>query len=138
MLIRHHVYSSGKMRHPLIPRDIRDLKVRMKTDGQRHRIFTEIRHSSLHFQNTIGQTVCDYVLVGKRPLCHQVRVFPEFEPAGNVSAALIRRYLRYLPELGIGEQTMNGPLDLNVAEVDVADAQVEPIPLTVGPESRLV
>jgi hypothetical protein len=65
-------------------------------------------------------------------------VFPEFEPAGNVGAALIRRYFHNLPERGIGEQTVNGSLALNVAEVDVAEAQVEPIPLAIGPEGWLV
>ena len=73
MFIRHHVYSSGKMRYPLIARDAGDLKVRVKTDCHRHRILTQIRYGGLHFQNAIGQTVGHLVLMSKRPLRHQVR-----------------------------------------------------------------
>ena len=133
IFIRHDVDSSGKMRDPFITRDVGNLKVRMKSNRYRHCIRAQIRYAYLYFQDAIRQAVGHLVLVSKWPLRHQVRVFPEFEPAGYVRGMSIRRYFGDLPKRRIGEQTVYRPLAPNVAEV-----HVEPVPFAIGPEGLFV
>ena len=119
MLAGDHVDTRRQMRGPFLPCDTWNLKIRMKPDRHRHRLHAQVLNVSGHFQHAIGQPVLNFVFMGKRPLRHQVWIFPEFEAAGDARAIPVRIHLHRLPEGRVGEQAVNRSRAEHIAELHV-------------------
>ena len=102
----------------------------------RHRLGGLVAQRGLDFQHAIFEPIRHLHRVGERELRHQVRIFPEFQAAGDARRLCIRLELHHLPARGEGQQAMNRLLVAVAA--DVAEIRIQQIFPAVHPIGILV
>ena len=95
LCLRHRPMRSGRDRErPFIARRIGELKERMETDSDRHRLDAQVVDPRRHFQHAVAKAVGHLDGVRKRKLLHPRRMPEEFQPARDPGRLPIGARLR--------------------------------------------